>query len=92
MLKELYPIFNPADEARVWYEGRTICSHCIAGQLLQWERDKSSIGADDRPQHAVTLDNHWVAVHCDYFKRRVENPEQLQFCAAIRHPDPERTQ
>jgi len=90
MLKDHCSFFNPADEARAWYQDMTICGSCVAGQLLQWERDRNSIGMDNRPQHAVALDEHWVAVHCDYFKRRVERPDRLQFCAAIRLPDPER--
>ena len=44
----------------------------------------------DQTWNTQCFEDHWVAVHCDYFKRRVERPDRLQFCAAIRHPDPER--
>ena len=86
MLKDDYPVSSPHREARAWYEKETICCQCVAGQLMQWERDKNSFSAPSEPQHSIDLQDHWVAVHCDYFKRRVERPDLLQFCGAIRTP------
>jgi hypothetical protein len=38
----------------------------------------------DRPQHGVSVGEHIAVVHCDYFKRRVEQPDRLTYCAARR--------
>lgn len=74
---------DPHPALAAWY-AETLCSGCKAGQLLYWEREEVSIGGGDWPQHAVAVDNHWAVVHCDYFRRRVERPDQLAFCDAKR--------
>ncbi len=47
-------------------------------RMLIWDGDKHG----DHPQHAVAKDDVWYAVHCDYFKRRVEAPNKLRRCGA----------
>lgn len=74
---------NPDPAVAAWYD-ETLCSQCKAAQLLHWTRGEVSIGGGDRPQQAVYVDGHWAAVHCDYFRRRVELPDQLNFCDAKR--------
>ncbi|MGI9462726.1 MAG: hypothetical protein ACR2OM_02235 [Aestuariivirgaceae bacterium] len=78
------PPSDPEPSVSAWY-AMTLCSHCKAARLLHWQRDSDvSFGGADRPLHAVVVDGHWAVVHCDYFRRRVELPDQLTFCAAKR--------
>lgn len=75
---------SPSPSVAAWYE-ETLCSSCKAGCLLHWYRESGiSLGSGDWPQHAVVVEDHWAAVHCDYFRRRVELPDQLSFCGAQR--------
>ena len=55
-----------------------VCGNCKAMRLLIWEKEKHS----ESPQHAKTHEAFWYAVHCDYFKRRIEHPDKLQRCGA----------
>ena len=61
---------------------KLICGPCKAARLLIWEK----LGGDTQPQHATAQlqKGYWVAVHCDYFRRRIEAPQQLQRCGARR--------
>lgn len=75
---------TPDDSVSSWYE-QTHCSDCKAARLLHWEyKEELSFGSSDRPLNAVIVGDHWAVVHCDYFRRRVELPDQLTFCAAQR--------
>ena len=60
-----------------------ICGDCKALRLLMWEKEKHS----ELPQHAKSHDTFWYAVHCDYFKRRIEHPDKLQRCGAHQTKD-----
>ena len=70
---------------KLWAQLETdlFCGDCKAARLLIWEQDKhaGTLG-DSTPQHAVGKDHCWYAVHCDYFKRRVEAPDKLRRCGA----------
>lgn len=70
---------------QVWTKATTalICGRCKAARLMVWEKTKGA----DHPQQACAIDDHWVAVHCDYFKRRIESPEQLLRCGAFQKRD-----
>lgn len=59
------------------------CGDCTALRLLIWERPaQSAVFGESPPQHAVTGEQCWYAVHCDYFRRRIEAPDQLKRCGA----------
>ena len=76
----------PADDVDEWFKN-TCCGGCQAARLLSWSLDPDALsfsGDRDQPQHAVRLEAHLAAVHCDYFKRRVEQPDKLTFCGARR--------
>jgi hypothetical protein len=77
------------DDARAqqaWTQGTEalFCGRCKAAKLVIWNKIKG----DDRPQQATAIGEHWVAVHCDYFRRRVENPDQLVRCGAFEKRKP----
>ena len=60
------------------------CGDCKAIQLLIWEKEKHS----ELPQHAKIKGDVWYAIHCDYFKRRIEHPDLLQRCGAHQTKQP----
>ena len=60
------------------------CGNCKAGQLLLWDRSEAGREQLDAPRDAVQGNDHWYAVHCDFFKRRIENPNRLVRCRAHR--------
>jgi hypothetical protein len=66
---------------QAWKEAREkfFCGECKAARLLIWEKAKGA----EAPQCAVTVGEHWEAVHCDYFRRRIEHPDQLRNCGAF---------
>lgn len=73
-------------DVELWFQD-LCCGGCQAARLMHWirEYDEHRIsGANDRPQHAVVLSSHYAVVHCDYFRRRVEQPDKLTHCAARR--------
>ncbi len=73
----------------VWkqLEDRLVCGDCKAARLLIWEKKKYA-DYDDGPQHGILLDERWwCAVHCDYFRRRVEYPGRLRRCGAHQKKD-----
>ena len=67
---------------------KLLCIDCTAARLLLWDRSpKLDLDLDHYPAHAITLTSgqgqpYWLAVHCDYFKRRVEHPARLRACGA----------
>ena len=65
---------------KLWTQLTTtlICGNCKAQRLLIWEKEKHT----DIPQQAISQDTFWYAIHCDYFKRRIEHPDKLQRCGA----------
>ena len=69
---------NPAETATTWFK-TTLCHDCKAARLLVWHRDDYDT---EGPSHAVKLPAQWAALHCDYFRRRVELPDQLTACGA----------
>lgn len=66
---------------QTWTEAsaKLFCGQCKAVRLLIWNRTKGT----DAPQHATVIGDQWVGAHCDYFRRRVEHPEQLAQCGAF---------
>lgn len=64
----------------VWMQQKKalFCGDCKALRLLIWQRMKHV----EQPQQALALDDYWLAVHCDYFKRRIEHPDKLLRCGA----------
>ncbi|MES1178242.1 MAG: hypothetical protein ABUL62_28225 [Myxococcales bacterium] len=55
------------------------CAKCKACRLQIWNKVKGA----DAPQHATVIGEAWVAVHCDYFRRRMDNPEHMVQCGAF---------
>ena len=55
------------------------CGNCKVMRLMIWEKESHS----DLPRQAKTIEEFWYAVHCDYFKQRVEHPDKLKRCAAF---------
>jgi len=77
---------KPSGDAEVeaWFKA-TPCGGCQASQLLHWQHEQQvTLGFEETPQHAIEVAGHWAAVHCDYFRRRVEQPDKLTFCSARR--------
>lgn len=75
---------SPDNIMATWY-AKTICGQCKAGRLLQWGRHDQKGWSTDRPLHSVYVDEDtFAAVHCDYFRRRIESPDQLTTCEAMR--------
>ncbi|RUM94720.1 MAG: hypothetical protein DSZ28_01695 [Thiothrix sp.] len=72
---------DDASIQRLWaqLEGELFCGDCKACRPLIWELPKYY---DDRPRDSIVRDKAWVAIHCDYFRRRVEFPEELRRCGA----------
>lgn len=70
---------------RIWaqLEDELFCGDCKAARLLIWEQDKHAgqLGGSP-PQNSVARDDCRYAVHCDYFRRRVEAPDKLRRCGA----------
>ena len=62
------------------------CGNCKAGQLLIWDRPDKKDHLDS-PRDAVQESDYWYVIHCDYFKRRIENPQRLVRCRAHRKRD-----
>lgn len=64
-------------------EADLFCNDCKAARFLIWEKDKHAgqLGGET-PQHSVIREDCVYAVHCDYFKRRVEAPDKLRRCGA----------
>ena len=75
----------PMGDVEDWFKA-THCGGCQAARLLHWVQEERSLslGYSDTPQHAVDVADHWAVVHCDYFRRRVEQPDKLTFCGARR--------
>ena len=75
---------NPTPQ-KLWtqIEAELTCGDCKTARFLIWEKDKyaGSVGASP-PQHSVGTEEFLYAVHCDYFKRRVESPDLLKRCGA----------
>jgi hypothetical protein len=72
------------DDARAqqaWTQGTEalFCGRCKSAKLIIWTKTRG----EDRPQQAAAIGDYWVAVHCDYFRRRIERPEELVRCAAF---------
>ena len=65
------------------------CGDCKAARFLIWEQDKHSQIGGDPPQHSIVEGDCRYAVHCDYFKRRVEAPDKRQRCGAHQKKDAE---
>ncbi len=63
-------------------EAELTCGDCKAARFLIWEKGGHSQLGGDPPQQAVVEGDCWYAVHCDYFKRRVEAPDKLRRCGA----------
>ncbi len=82
------PPDRPDPDPRVadWYD-MTVCGNCTAARLLHW-RFEDGTSPDQVPPNSVNLDPHWAAVHCEHFRRRVELPGQLTYCAAQRERTP----
>lgn len=59
------------------------CGDCKAGQLMIWDRPNQKDHLDS-PRDAVHGSDHWYVIHCDFFKRRIENPHRLVRCRAHR--------
>lgn len=60
-----------------------LCGSCKSAKFLVWqpaELDESF--GEQGPQHAITTDDCVYAVHCDFFRRRVEAPNRLISCHA----------
>jgi len=70
---------------QAWTQAATTfsCGKCKAARLLVWEKVKGS----DPPHQATAIGDCWVALHCDYFRRRIESPAQLQRCGAFQTRD-----
>ena len=62
------------------------CGDCKAARLLIWEQESTQIGSQS-PQHSAVQDGYWYAVHCDYFRRRIEFPDKLERCGAHQKKD-----
>jgi len=58
--------------------GSLFCGDCTAVRILIWTKERHT----EAPQHAVAVDDNWYAIHCDYFKRRIEHPDKLARCGA----------
>lgn len=72
-------VVNTPDETAATWFATTFCHDCKAARLLAWQRgDYDTEG----PLHAVKLPSEWAALHCDYFRRRIELPGQLTECGA----------
>ena len=73
-------------QQRLWTQltETLFCGDCKAGQLLMWDRTGTSREHLDAPRDAVQGEDHWYAIHCDFFKRRIENPHRLVRCRAHR--------
>ena len=67
--------------ACAWYVSRSDFGLCGSDVLV------ASLISLTAPQHAVGKDDCWYAVHCDYFKRRVEAPDKLCRCGAHQAKD-----
>lgn len=82
-------ILPPEPHPRVadWFD-RSVCGNCHAAKLLHWQVDEGDTLGERAPTHAVDLDPHFAAVHCDYFRRRIELPELLTYCGAQREITP----
>jgi len=59
-------------------EKQLFCGDCKAVRLMIWQRQKQT----KLPNQAITEGDYWYAIHCDYFKRRIEHPDKLLRCAA----------
>ena len=57
---------------------RLCCGDCKAVRLMIWQRQKQV----DAPNQAINEGEYWYAIHCDYFKRRIEHPDKLLRCGA----------
>ena len=55
------------------------CAKCKACRLQIWNKIKGA----EAPQHATVIGEAWVAVHCDYFRRRMDSPELMAQCGAF---------
>lgn len=73
---------------QIWTQAteRLFCGKCKAVRLMIWEKTKGT----DAPQHAVVIGEAWVAVHCDYFRRRIDNPDHVAQCGAFQKREDKR--
>ena len=85
--QEEKPRPEPHPRVADWF-ARTVCGNCRAAKLLHWQVQEGATLGEKAPVHAVDLDIHLAAVHCDYFRRRIELPELLHFCGAQREITP----
>lgn len=75
---------NDASTQQLWQQltNELTCAGCKAARFLIWD----SANYTERPTHSVTAtvddQRYFYAVHCDYFKRRVEKPDHLLRCEA----------
>jgi len=65
---------------------KIFCGFCKHSILLLWESpqrtEQSSPIVLDRPFQLASEGEHWYAVQCERFKRRVEFPDRLRQCGA----------
>lgn len=78
---------EPHPRVADWFAG-SVCGNCRAAKLLHWQVEDGVTLGERAPAHSVDLAPHRAAVHCDYFRRRIELPELLQFCGAQREITP----
>ena len=73
-------------QQRLWTQltNELFCGDCKAGQLLIWDRTNANKENLESPRDAVQGNDYWYAIHCDYFKRRIENPHRLARCRSHR--------
>ena len=65
---------------------KLFCGDCKAARMLIWTKDDSPLN-NTTPPHSGVMGEHWYAVHCDYFRRRIELPDQLERCGAHQKKD-----
>lgn len=76
-------INEPLEATIAQLQESVLCGTCKSAKLMVWstaELDESF--GEQGPQYAVTTDDCVYAVHCDYFRRRVEAPNRLISCHA----------
>jgi hypothetical protein len=57
------------------------CGQCKSARLQIWNKPKATVG--NALKHVVTVGDQMVALHCDYFRKRIEHPDQLVQCGAF---------
>ena len=60
-----------------------VCGNCKSARLLIWDRAELDMPFSAMAQQqGVQTEECVYAVHCDYFRRRVESPDHLHHCGA----------